>query len=541
MIYTIAGIAFFMFGMTLASKYLQRLAANRITELLGKLSDRPFLGVGVGVLLTVLIQSSGAVTSMLVGLGTAGVINLRQVMSVILGTAIGTTVTVQLLSLNVAQYGLAIFSFSFTVYFLTDKRVTRQIFGVLMGFGLIFWGLELIGVGTESLRNSSIFVEYLDYLSENPIAVVAVSSIFTAIVHSSAATIGLAMSLTYSGLISFESSLYWVYGANIGTTATALLAAAGGNYIGRQVAWAHCFYKVIGVGVFYFLTPYFASLFSGISVQRDIANAHTLFNIVLALFFFPFIKIGSNFIEKLFPPRDGEREFSVKYLKRGELQSLSVVLAHAQREILRMGDMVLEMVKLSKDLLLKQNGDLQEYIREQDNRVDLLNREISLYISESIDSENEDLPKKAYRMILFASDLESVADVVDKNILELARKKHSLKVDFSSQGWSEINEIHENVVKIVSLSLSCFQLADKELASKVVFHKRQLRKLEKKFREAHIERLAGGEKDSIKTSSIHLDLLSDYRRIVGLTANHAYYYLKEGDKYNILPRREDVR
>lgn len=528
-----------MFGMTLASKYLQRLAANRVRDLLGSLANRPYLGLGVGILLTVMIQSSGAVTSMLVGLGTARVVTLRQVMSVILGTAIGTTITVQLLSLNVAQYGLAIFTFSFAVFFLTKRRVLRQIFGVVMGFGLIFWGLELIGLGTDSIRSSHIMSDYIEFLSSHPFSAVVVSAVFTAVVHSSAATIGMAMSLALSGVITFESSLYWVYGANIGTTATALLASAGGNYIGKQVAWAHTLYKVLGVLIFYYFTPWIAMMFPNEAVQRDIANAHTLFNVMLAVIFFPFIQVGATLVEKVFSPGKNDAEFSTKYLKRGDLHSSTVVMAYAQREILRMGDIVLSMVKAGLHLLENKNSDLEEFIESNDNHVDLLNREISLYISESIDLESEDLPQEAYEMILFASDLESVADVVEKSILELARKKHNLKVDFSEEGWREIRQIHDSVVEAVSLSLNCFQLANKDLASKVVEKKRKIRRMERAFRESHIERLSNGRQETINTSSIHLDLLSDYRRIVGLISNHAYHYLKDRDYHEVIPRREE--
>ncbi|RME17718.1 MAG: Na/Pi cotransporter family protein, partial [Bdellovibrio sp.] len=284
---TIAGISFFMYGMTLASENLQKLAANKIRGLISKLSDRPIVGVFVGILLTILIQSSGAVTSMLVGLGTAGVVTLQQVMGVILGTAIGTTITVQILSLNVAQYGLPLFTFAFVFYFLSKKRPFRRAMAVVMGFGLIFYGLELIGQGTQAIRETNYFINSLEYFKENPVVAIIVTAIFTAIVHSSAVTVGFAMSLAASGLISLTDAIYWVYGANIGTTATALVASLGGNYIARQIAWAHCFYKTASVFLFYFFTSQFAQWIQSSHIQRDVANSHTIFNIIAALIFLP--------------------------------------------------------------------------------------------------------------------------------------------------------------------------------------------------------------------------------------------------------------
>jgi len=167
-----------MFGMSLASEHLQKLLANRMRDLLAKLSENHMYGIAVGVGLTLMIQSSGAVTSMLVGLGSAGVVSLSQVMSVILGTTIGTTFTVQLLSFNIAQYGMPIFSFAFIIYFIAHKKALKHTMSVVMGFGLIFWGLELIGIGTHSLREAEFFIDFLGFLKENPLMAIIATSAF---------------------------------------------------------------------------------------------------------------------------------------------------------------------------------------------------------------------------------------------------------------------------------------------------------------------------------------------------------------------------
>ena len=536
-LYAIAGIAMFMHGMGLASESLQKLAANRLRDLMVKLSDNPFLGVVVGVVLTVLIQSSGAVTSMLVGLGSAGVVTLSQVMAVILGSAIGTTLTVQLLSLNITEYGMPLFAFSFIVYFLTSKRAVRLVSAVVMGFGLIFWGLELIGWGTSELREAQFFMEFIDHLKMYPLLTVLVAAFFTAVVHSSAVTIGFAMSLAGAGLIDLSDAIYWVYGANLGTTATALVASAGGNYIGRQVAWANFFFKVVGVVIFYFATDLFAGLISSGAIGRDIANAHTIFNIVTVFAFFFFIKLGVRFITTLIPPKDKDKAFSVKYLNRSGITSSSVAIAHAQREVMRMGDIVISMIKDSIHLFENEDVDLEDSIRERDNRVDLLTKEINLFIARCLD-ENEGGEQELMRIMSLATDLESVGDVIDNSLLHLSVRKHNLKLDFSSEGWADIKDFFDSVVPLAQMSMTCYQLKDEQLASKVIYHKRALRKKERLYRERHMERLVGAKTKTINTSSIHLDVLSDYRRIVGLMANHVYIHLKDNDKYNIYPRGE---
>ncbi len=530
--YAFAGTCLFRFGMNMASEALQKLAANRIRDLLTRASDRPYVGIIVGILLTVVMQSSGAVTSMLVGLGSAGVINLKQVMSILLGTSIGTTITVQLLSLNVAQFGLPIFCMSFVVHFLNNKKILKNAMQVFMGFGLIFWGLELIGVGTLELRQSDWFSGILRTLVANPFITVIATSFLTAVVHSSAVTIGVAMALVGNGSITLADSLYWVYGANFGTTATALLASVGANYVGRQVAWAHCFYKLISVGVFYFFTDTFARLMSFESPMRDVANAHTVFNITAALMLYPFINRGSAVVEEFFKPSKREREFHAKYLDRTHFESLSVAMAHAQREVMRLGDIVFSMVRDSLTLYKNSNEELEESIQLRDTQADILHREINLYLTKFVDETNT-IPKEVMKIISFASDLESVGDVIDNSLLEMARKKHALKLEFSEQGWKELEDLHRLVTEITELSLSCFQREDKGIASKLILLKRELRKIEKRNRISHIERIAKGRQESINTSSIHLDLLSEYRRIVSLMVNHAYSQLKEEDLLNL--------
>lgn len=523
LILALAGTAIFMFGINIASENLQKLAANRVRDLIAQLSDKPYWGVALGVLLTVLIQSSGAVTSMLVGLGSAGVITLKQVMSVILGTTIGTTITVQLLSLNVGQYGLPLFTFAFLVQFLTTKRVLKLTMSVVMGFGLIFWGLELIGYGTQVLKEARLFIDMLQILKGNPWVAILITAAITAVVHSSAVTIGFAMTLASAGLISLTDAIYWVYGANIGTTATALIASAGGNYVGRQVAWAHMIYKVAGVLLFVFLTEPFAELLYTGMIQRDVANSHTVYNLLAALIFYPFIQSGAKAIEKLFPPSVSERAFSVKYLDRATYQSASVALAHAEREVLRMADIVQSMVVDSVNLFRNENHEQEESIKTRDNKVDLLNREIHLFLAEIMDqSQGQRLEKPMMRLMSFATDLENIGDVVDNGLLDLARKKHTLKLQFTEPAWKEIQSFHAEVVEVMSLSVSCFQTQDPDLASKVIAAKREIRKIEKGIRESHILRLVENRDDSIKTSSVFIDCLGEYRRIVGLVSNHAY-------------------
>jgi phosphate:Na+ symporter len=270
-----------------------------------------------------------------------------------------------------------------------------------------------------------------------------------------------------------------------------------------------------------------------------VANAHLVFNLVGALLFFPFIKQGVALVEKYVTPSATEKEFSVKFLDRVNFESPAVCIAHAEREILRMGDLVASMIRDSLDIFRNENLDLVNDLRARDNKVDLLNREISLFTTKYMDKSDGNTHQQMVRLFSFASDLESAADVIDNSLLELAAKKHHLKVEFSPQGWHDLENMYKAVLEVAELSMSCFQTQNKELASQVVFKKRVIRKMEKQMRESHIERLVQGMRETINTSSIHMDVLSDYRRVVGLLSNHVYSLLRDTDKYNIMPRREE--
>lgn len=538
LIMTMAGVAVFMLGMNTASDSLQKLASDRIRDIVTTLAKKPIFGVFLGIGLTMILQSSGAVTSMLVGLGSASIISLSQVMSVILGTAIGSTITVQILSFDIAQFGLPVFALSFFVQYLSRRRTLKTAATAVMGFGLLFFGLEMIRIGTENLGAMEPFQVLVQTLKENPFYATLLAAFFTAVVASSSVTILLGMTLTAHGLISLEDCVYWIFGANIGTTATALIAATGGNYVGRQVAWAHVLYKVASVALFFPFASQIAELFSSGAVERDVANINTAYNLAAAAIFYPFVQKGAALVEKLFPPGSEDMQFSVRYLKKKDWESPSVTVAHAEREAFRMSDIVTSMIEDSLKLFRREDPELVEAIRRRDDHADLLARELNLYLAQQIDQAPEGLRTQMLNLMYWVTDLEAAADVVDNQLLELAQKKHLLKVDFSDDGWRDLEEISNAVVQIAHMAIACYQTQDKDLAAKVIFHKRNIRKLEQKMRENHVTRLVKGTPESIRTSSIHLDVLGEYRRIVGLLSNHVYGLLKNSDPYGLLPRRE---
>lgn len=521
LIILLAGIAFILYGLSISSHSLEKLLSNRIAPLLNKLSENNILAIVVGISLTTLLQSSGAVTSMLVGLGTARVVNLSQVMGVIIGTAVGSTLTVQLLSFNLSTLALPTFIVAFFFYFASKKPTPRHIGMVLIGFAFVFFGMGFISAAGKHYANIDHMKEFFATLRNNPLLSLAISTAFCAFVHSSAVTISIAMGLASAGAISIYDAAFWVYGANIGTTSTALIAAAGSNYIGRQVAWAHLFYKTLSVLIAYPFTKILLgfAVLSSADAFREIANFHLFFNVLSAVFFFPFIQIGSRWIERLFP-KDTKDEFTLQFLSMNNYQSTALASSYARREILRTADIVTGMIQDSLDLFKQDDPGLIESIKERDKQVDFLYREIKMFLLDHANKSQSVIHQEIMKMIMFVSDIERAADAIDINVTSLALKKAALKLEFSPEGWSELCDIHKELLQMISMSITAFD--NRDICPQVIQLKRDIAKTEIRLRESHVYRLNKGVKESITTSSIHIDLLSEYKRIAGLIANHCY-------------------
>jgi phosphate:Na+ symporter len=517
----LGGMSLFLLGMTMDSQSLENLKYRKISQILNKLSQSPLVAIFVGILLTTLLQSSGAVTSMLVGLGSARVITLQQVMGVIIGTAIGSTLTVQLISFNLNQYGLPVFSIAFLIYFLTKRAGVKSVAQVFMGFGLIFFGLTMMSGAAHYFANLPELASTFQKLRTHPIVSLLLAMIFCGLIHSSAVIIGLAMSLATAGVISVGDALFWVYGANVGTTSTAIMAAANSNHIGKQVAWAHFLYKVVSVLLFYPFSDFFIMQIEYLqtSSSRSIANTHFFFNLISAAAFYPFIKWGAAMMEKLFPKNVSD-EFGTEYLKLNNYKSSSLAISYGEREIMRAADIVLSMIKDSIKLFNNYNITLVDSIRDRDNKVDFLYREIKMFLLEHANRSTTEVNQRIMDMIMFLSDLERGADSIDINLITLASKKSALKLEFSQEGWDELTRMHEQVMKVAAMAINAFHT--RELCDEAIRLKRDLAKIEMNLRENHIGRLNKGMRDSINTSSIHLDVLSEYRRIVSLLVSHAY-------------------
>jgi phosphate:Na+ symporter len=511
------GLALLLYGLQMAREGLEAMAGARLRTILASVTQNRFLGLLTGATITAAIQSSSAATVMLVGFTTSGLLNLSQNMAVLLGAGIGTTLTVQLIAFDILDWALAIVTVGFLVWFSTRNRHVKALGLSILGFGLVFLSLKLITEGMAPLESNDIVRQILLGVGNAPLWGLFAAAVMTALLHSSAATIGIALAFASQGLMPLSSALPIVLGANIGTCATALVASIGTTPEAKRVALAHVLFKSAGVLL---VLPFLSGLepavaATAVSVPRQIANAHTLFNLGVAAAFIGFTVPIARLLTVLIPERpEREQPGRPKYLDPRVLDTPSLALAQATRESLRMSDIVLSMYKDTIRVFLDDAVEVAEDIQKRDNWVDQLNRKIKLYITRlSTTSLTEDQSEREVALLALTGDLETIGDIVDRNLMELAKKKIYKGLRFSDRGAQEIQDFHTRVGNNFELVISAFASQDPGLADRVVAEKAAITQMERDLRAAHIERLREGLPESIETSAIHLDVLTNLVRI----------------------------
>jgi phosphate:Na+ symporter len=532
----LGGLAIFLHGLGLAREGLQVLAGEKLRTTLFALSRNRVVGLASGAIVTTVVQSSTAVTVMLVGFAASSLLTLPQAMAVLLGADIGTTVTVQLIAFRVSAYALLVVALGFALRFSAKKRRVRYGGQALMGLGLLFFGMKLMTDATLPLRGSPLFTAVLEHLSTSPYAGLTAGAVITVLMQGSAPTVGLLLALATSGSMSMAAAAPLVLGANIGTTVTPILAAAGQPAEGKRVAVAHALFKLLGVACFLPFIGAFTRLaeWSAPDVSRQIANAHSIFNVLTAFAFLPFVGVGARLLSRFYQPGEAKERFGPRYLDPRAIATPALAFGDAQREFLRMADIVCDMVKDCLRCFEQNDLDLAAEIEARDDKVDILNREIRFYLArlgqEAMTREQAD---RQLELISLSNDVENVGDLVTRNILALARKKVAHGLAFSREGWAEIRDFHGKVCENFDLALAAFSTGDEELARKVLRHRQKLVEIEVELKEKHIARLNQGLRESLETSSVHLDLLAHLRTVNGQLGNLADAVVRRREREQI--------
>lgn len=522
----LGALAIFIYGIRLSRLGIQLLAGERFRSLITSLTGNRFSAVTTGVLMTLILQSSTATTAMVIGFASSGLLSLAQGMGIILGADIGTTLVILLLSFKkIATYSFLPLVIGVGLEIFSERKKGHHAGMVLIGFGFVFFGMRLMVESTLPLQESHFLREAFRLLGESPGYAFLGTLLLTALVQNSATTLGLIMALAFSGFVSLPTAIPLVLGANLGTCAVALIHSFRGEIEGKRVAFSHLFFKATGaVLVLLFLGPIARLAELGIALfpilagrlPLQIALAHVSFNLALSLLFLPFIRQGVWLVQKWMPtPRFvEEKKFHSKFLEAKALETPPLACANAKLEIIRMADITLEMFQDVITVFQHDDQDLIDLIEEKDDKVDYLNREIKFYLAKiSQEVLSPEQARLQLHLVAMTSDLEEIGDIINKNILELAQKKIRKVRHFSEEGWKEIVDFHTKIVENFRLTLSLLATEDESLARKVSRHEEFLVQLEERYREAHLQRLHRGLKETIETSSIHLDLLSNFRRV----------------------------
>jgi phosphate:Na+ symporter len=526
------GLALLLYGMQLIGEGLQRAAGGQLRHLLTSMTRTRLAAVGSGALVTAIIQSSSATTLMLIGFVSAGLMTFRQSLGVILGADIGTTFTVQLLAFRVQELSLLFVGIGFAMAFFGRRGLVKSVGQAVLGFGFIFLGMKVMNDGLTPLANNDLTRQVLLALAGNPFLGLLAGAVLSASMASSAATIGLALSLGQQGLLPLAAAIPLVLGANVGTCATALAASLRSSSDARRVAVAHIAFKLLGVALVlpFIITP-LTNLIAHTAADpaRQIANSHTLFNVAISALFLPFAPWAARVITALVPEEErGDNPYRTRYLDDRYLDQPALAIGQATREALRMGDVAQGMLRDAMVVLRTDNQELLEDVERRDDQLDYLEREIKLFIARlGRETMSPDMAQKEIALISFIGNLENIGDIIDKNIMELARKKLYQGRRFSETGEAELIEFHSMVSKNLERAIAGFAANDRSLAQEVLDQRPVVRQRERELRDSHLARLRRGLAESLETSEIHLDVLTNLKRISSHITALVYPILEE--------------
>lgn len=525
----LGGLGIFLLGIKFMGDGLQQSAGDRLRDILDRFTSNPFLGVLAGIVVTVLIQSSSGTTVLTVGLVNAGFMTLRQAIGVIMGANIGTTVTAFIIGLDIGEYSLPILAVGcFMLFFFKNQKVVA-VGKAIFGFGALFFGLGLMSDGMAPLRTLESFHELTVSMSDNPILGVVIGTVFTLIVQSSSATIGILQGLFSEGAINLQAAIPVLMGDNIGTTITALLAAIGASVAAKRAAFTHVFFNIIGAVVFMILLVPFTKFVAllqiqlGLNPEMTLAFAHGSFNIANTAIQFPFIGALAWIVTKLIPGEDTIIEYTPQYLdQRFIQQSTPLALGQAKAEVIRMGEFASQSLEEANLFLTTKKQKHAEMALQIEGAINNLDREITKYLINISSGRMSEVESRKHTSLMDSvRDIERIGDHAE-NIVELIQFKMSNKVDLTEPAREDLTEMFDLTITIVKDIIDALEKMDKEEALAVMQKEELNNKMENEFRKKHIIRMNEG-KCNPTAGIVFVDILSDLERI----ADHAINIAEE--------------
>ena len=522
----LGGLALFLYGMQMMSSGLEAAAGNKMKQILERLTANRLIGVLVGAGITAIIQSSSATTVMVVGFVNSGMMTLKQAVWIIMGANIGTTITGQLIALNVEAIA-PIFAFVGVAAIVFIKNAKIHNYGlILAGLGVLFIGMDMMGNAMVPLRESEAFVSLMTKFS-NPVFGILAGMVFTAIIQSSSASVGILQTLASGGLIGLNSAVFVLFGQNIGTCVTALLASVGTGRNAKRTTIIHLAFNIIGTTLFtivcvvFPLADWVGSWTPG-NPEAQIANMHTLFNVVTTILLLPVGGLLVKLANRILPDKIDENDDELRLIhitprrQAGEVKvgTSAIALESIRMEVLRMAKMVRENV--DKGFKCIEDSDYEpkhkEELDEREDYIDFLNKEISGYISEIITKEiNESDSQKMTAYFKLCSDLERIGDHAS-NLQSYALDLKKYRLNLSEEAMSEVEEMQEMCKRSMDLVLDCMGGFQKELFAQIAAAEQKIDDMTETFRGHQLNRLKKGLCDG-EAGILYSEILTDFERI----------------------------
>ncbi len=539
----LAGLGCMMFGMQVLSDNLTKASGKKLRNALSRLTSNKFKGIFIGATVTALIHSSAATTVMVVGLVNSGILTLVQAMSIIMGANIGTTVTGLMLSLQslpITQLFAALSFVGILMTLISKKPFVRIVANILIGFGLLFVGMAVMNSSMSGIAAlpsvSGIFGKIT-----NPLLLLILGALFTAIMQSSTTMTAILLVLATSGLINLQSAIYIVLGMNLGTCATSIIASIGANTNSVRAAMIHLSFNLIGTILFFcllFITPLRHWLLNSVLFGNDtskiaysIAIFHVVFNLTTTLILFPFINPFVKVISKIIPdrkPKNEDEQLRLHYLDERFLATSSIAVGECKREICYMAERAYKNFALAMDCIIQVDLSPKTDFDRRENKINFLNKEIAKYLvklsSSNISDEDEQVIATYYHAI---TDIERIGDYAE-NIMEYTQRLIDDGSKFSPAAIEELKAMFNNITNLYTTSIQAFNAQDLNALMQAEIYEETIDEAKIKLSDAHIERLE--EKEcTVENGTVFLALLNDLERI----ADHIFNVAKSIKEYTL--------
>jgi len=527
----LGGVALLLWGLHMVLTGVLRAFGPNLRRFLGQALGNRFSAFGAGLVLTAILQSSTATGLMTASLAADGTVGLVPALAIMLGANVGTTLIVQVLSFDIYAFAPILFVIGLVTFRVGGQSLTRALGRIAIGLGLVLLALHILVDTLAPAEQAPAARVVLAAITHDPVLCILIAAALTWAAHSSVAVVLLVMSLAYSHFVAPEAALALVLGANLGSAINPLIEGGiRGDPASRRLPLGNLVNRLVGILIVLPLLPFLARELPALqpNAAKMTAEFHMLFNIALAAIFIAPLDAVARLLARVLPERKQPADPSLpRYLDETALETPPLALANAARETLRMGDTVEVMLGQVMTAIMSNDRKLVAEVQRMDNVVDRLDEAIKLYLTKlTRGSLDEREGHRAMEIVSFAINLEHIGDIIDKNLCELAAKKIKRRWQFSAEGAAELTAFHKRVCDSLQAAFGIFMTSDVEAARRLLREKADLRKAELEAADRHFERLREGRPETLETTSLHLDILSDLKRIHSHICSVAYPVLE---------------